>query len=81
MEVLTENVSEHSIWGCVAAYWSKCSCWPAVISTYADDVSVTTGPRSTGLMNHVFFNIMSPYLERRWHQGALREEGKLAEAA
>jgi len=84
----------HHAGGCIAADQSGCPCWALSTAKSTDNrhMSVRTGPRSNGrrwlgVMNHVSFNIRSmawckcvAYLGNTWHQDALWEEGKPAEA-
>ena len=60
----TQCIEAWFVWGCVAADWSECPCWPLSIdeSTYRNGhVSVKTGPSSNGrrwpgLMNRFFLH-------------------------
>ena len=62
----TQCIAVCCVWGCRAADQSGCPCWPLSIveSTNNGQLSIRTGPWSNGrrwpgLMNHVFFYIMS----------------------
>ena len=82
------------IQGCIAAEQSECPCWPlstdenATMGTWASKLD--HGAMEEGgliVMNHILFYITwmarcvcVAYLGNKWHQDALWEEGKLAEA-
>ncbi len=80
--------------GKVSEYTVHCRLFPQVCCESANSghMSIRTEPQSNGrrwpgLMNHVFFYITwmagcvcVTYLGNTWHQDALWEEGKLAEA-
>ncbi len=88
------KVSEYTVHCSLMCMGLNSQCWPlsTAESGNSGHMSIRTGPQSNGrrwpgLMNHVFFYIMWMagcvcvlYLGNTWHQEALWEEGKPAEA-